>query len=65
MSEKCTKCGGDLGKYGAGASKKFINRGTRDYYCLDCLAEMFKVERSFIEKKIEYFKSQGCTLFPD
>ena len=46
-----------------GATKKLINRGTTTYYCLDCLAEAFDVDREEIERKIISFKEMGCTLF--
>ena len=61
---KCIGCGRDLSNDDIGATKKFINRGATEFYCIDCLAEHFKVERSFIEEKIEYFRAHGCTLFP-
>lgn len=44
-------------------TKKLINRGTEVYYCLDCLALAFDVERADLERKILEFKENGCTLF--
>ena len=64
MDGKCRKCGKDLTPDEIGASRKFINRGTTEFVCLDCLAERFKVSRQLLEDKIEYLRQHGCTLFP-
>ena len=61
---KCIGCGCDLTGDDIGATKKFINRGAVEFYCLDCLAARFGVKRSLIEEKIEYLRQRGCTLFP-
>ena len=60
----CEKCKKPLTSDDIGATKKFINRGATQYYCLDCLAERFKVTRAYLEEKIEYLRKNGCTLFP-
>lgn len=44
-------------------TKKLINRGTKKYFCVDCLAEAFEVRPEDIREKIRYFKEMGCTLF--
>ena len=61
--EYCRKCGKELTSDEIGATKKLVNRGSKVYYCLDCLAEAFDITRGDIEKKIEYFREMGCTLF--
>lgn len=61
--EHCKKCGKELTVDEIGATKKLVNRGSRVFYCLDCLAEAFDITREDIEKKIAYFKETGCTLF--
>lgn len=61
--EYCRKCKKELVPDEIGATKKLVNRGSTVYYCLDCLAEAFDIDREDIEKKIEYFKEMGCTLF--
>ena len=43
--------------------KKFINRGSTEFMCKGCLADDLNVPEELIDKKIEYFKKQGCTLF--
>ncbi len=61
--ECCKKCGRILSPDEIAITKKLVNRGTTVYYCIDCLAEAFDVERIDIEEKIDYFKKAGCTLF--
>lgn len=63
MNYRCTKCGKLLTKDDIGASKKFINRGAKEFICIDCLAGHFKCPVGLIQRKIEYFKSIGCSLF--
>ena len=64
MEAKCIKCGKELEPDEIGATKKFINRGAVEFFCLDCLAERFKVPRSLLEEKIEFLRENGCALFP-
>ena len=64
MDCKCAKCGALLTSDEIGATKKFINKGSTEFYCLDCLAERFKVKRGYLEEKIEFLRNNGCTLFP-
>ncbi len=60
---RCLKCQRALKPVEIGATKKFINRGAKEYYCLSCLADEFHVSEELLLQKIEYFKKQGCTLF--
>ena len=59
----CIKCGKELAYNDIGAYKKFINRGSKQFMCRKCLADELNVSVELINKKIEYFKMQGCTLF--
>jgi len=43
---------------------KLIDRGAKEYLCLDCLAAFFSCDRELLLKKAEQFRKQGCTLFP-
>ncbi len=61
--EYCRRCRKTLSADEVAMTKKLVNRGTTVYYCMDCLAEMFDVERKDIEEKIAYYKRSGCTLF--
>lgn len=60
----CKNCGKVLTPNEIGLTKKLINRGSTEFYCMDCLAEIFKCDKSLLEKKIEQFRKQGCVLFP-
>lgn len=57
------QCGRCLTFNEIGAYKKFVNRGSREFLCKDCLARKLDVTVEEIDKKIEQFKLQGCTLF--
>lgn len=60
---RCIRCEKELNSIDIGAYKKFINRGSTAFMCKKCLADDLHVPEEFIDKKIEYFKKQGCTLF--
>ena len=59
----CIRCSKMLTYNDVGAYKKFINRGSTEFMCKSCLADELNVSEELIDKKIEHFKKQGCTLF--
>lgn len=60
----CYVCGKDnLSKDEIGITKKLIDRKTKQFYCLSCLAEYLEVTEEELLDKIEEFKDEGCTLF--
>lgn len=59
----CMRCGKELTFNEIGAHKRFINRGSTSFLCKGCLAERLGVTPEDIDRKIEEFKEQGCTLF--
>ena len=59
----CMQCGRELTYNDIGAHRKFINRGSREFLCKGCLARKLGVTVEDIDRKIEQFKAQGCTLF--
>ena len=59
----CIICGSDLDPDEISLTKKLINRGTKQYMCLKCLARKFEVSESALHDKIAYFREMGCTLF--
>ena len=62
--QKCISCGkNDLSKDEIGINLKLICEGTKNFYCLDCLADVLDVSVQDILDKIEEFKDAGCTLF--
>ena len=44
-------------------TRKLINRGTMQYFCLACLADHFQITEDILREKIREFKAMGCTLF--
>ena len=60
---RCIRCGKELNTIDIGAYKKFINRGSTEFMCKCRLADDLNVSEELIDKKIEYFKKQVCTLF--
>ncbi|MBR3469757.1 MAG: hypothetical protein IKH28_08700 [Lachnospiraceae bacterium] len=62
--ENCYICGkANLKKDEIALTKKLINRKTKQFYCLACLAEHLEVTEEELLEKIEEFKNEGCTLF--
>jgi len=60
----CFVCGKEnLNRNDIGLTKKLLDKETKRFYCLDCLAEYLEVETEFLLAKIEEFKEQGCDLF--
>ena len=43
--------------------RRLISREAEEYLSKACLAEKMKTTEAEIERKIEHFKSIGCTLF--
>ena len=65
MSARCRKCGRDLTGDEIAVTKKLVNRGASEFFCISCLAELFQVTPEVIKERIAYFRSAGCTLFAD
>ena len=65
MKKKCCYiCGKEaLSKNEIGLTKKLLDKDSKRFYCLDCLAEYLEVDIEFLLAKLEEFKEQGCNLF--
>ena len=64
IKQKCISCGrNDLSKDEIGINLKLIGENTKNFYCLDCLADVLAVSVQDILDKIEEFKEEGCALF--
>ncbi|MBQ6288908.1 MAG: hypothetical protein IJK71_06665 [Clostridia bacterium] len=61
--DKCVRCGAFLTKDETALTRKLINRGATEFFCLSCLASHFQLSEEILRKKIEEFKAMGCTLF--
>ncbi|MBQ4075707.1 MAG: hypothetical protein IJD39_10970 [Clostridia bacterium] len=59
----CSRCGKDLTANETGLSRKLINRGTKEFFCLQCLSADFKVSVDSLIRMIDDFRRAGCTLF--
>ena len=59
----CCQCGKTVSRDEIAVTKKLINRGTSDYFCVPCLAAYFEVQPEAIQERIAYFRASGCTLF--
>ena len=59
----CKECEKLLDRDEIAIYRRLIYRDAEEYLCKTCLAKDLKVEKAEIEKKIEHFKSIGCTLF--
>ncbi len=60
---ECKNCKKTLTNDEIGLTKKLINRGSTEFYCIDCLADIFKCDKALLEKKTEQFRKMGCALF--
>ena len=62
--KQCYVCGkGALTKDEIGLTKKLIDKKSKIFYCITCLAESLEVTEEELVAKIEEFKEEGCTLF--
>lgn len=63
-NKKCYMCGKTpLTKDEIGLTRKLIDRKTKIFYCLSCMAEYLEVTQEELLAKVETFKDEGCTLF--
>jgi len=59
----CMKCAKQLNMDEIAIYKRLVDRGAVKCLCKECLAQKLGCEPAVIERKIEYFKEIGCTLF--
>ena len=60
---RCRGCGRVLTRDEIALTRKLINRGATEYFCLTCLATHFQVPEDILREKIRQFREMGCTLF--
>lgn len=60
---RCISCAAVLTGDEIAMTRKMINRGATEFFCLHCLAEHFRVSEDVLRQKIAEFKAMGCTLF--
>ena len=62
--KNCYSCKKEaLSKIEIALTKKLLDKDSKRFYCLDCLAEYLEVDTEFLLAKVEEFKEQGCDLF--
>ena len=59
----CVRCGKTLLKNDIGLTRKMVNRGATEFYCISCLSDHFQIPEVTLHEKIKEFKEMGCTLF--
>ena len=64
---RCRKCNEKLSADERAVYKRLIDRSAADpdLLCRCCLAASLGVTPEVIDRKIEHFRSVGCTLFAD
>ena len=56
----CYVCGkNDLSKDEIGLTKKLIDKESKVFYCIECLAEQLEVTVEELENKLADFKAEG------
>ena len=60
----CVACGKErLTRDEIGLTRKLVNRGAAECFCLRCLAERFRVTEEQLLELARAFRENGCTLF--
>ena len=59
----CFKCCRMLTADEIAIYKRLVSRAAEKFQCKTCLAKDMKVEESDIDRKIDFFRRHGCTLF--
>ena len=60
---RCVRCGAVLVKDDVALTRKMVNRGAQEFFCVSCLADHFELTEEILREKIREFKAMGCTLF--
>ena len=60
---KCISCGRELDGDDIGITRKLINRGAQDFYCVKCLSVRFGISEEDVRRLIENCRAAGCSLF--
>ena len=63
MTSLCKACKKPLSLDEIAVTKKLVNRGAAEFYCVSCLAARFEVTPADVIERIDYFRKSGCTLF--
>ena len=61
---RCVECGKEIGTLDEGLTRKLINRGAKEFLCMECLCRRFDVSEELLREKARQFRRSGCALFP-
>ena len=61
----CRHCQRPLTKDEVALTRKLVNRGATEFYCITCLARHYEVTEETLWERAEYWKKNGCTLFEE
>lgn len=63
MSAQCIVCTRAVTRDEIAMTRKLVNRGAEQFYCLPCLARRFDATLPQLLERMQAFKDMGCTLF--
>ena len=59
----CIVCGNNVEKISKALCQKLIDKKTKKWMCLSCLANYLDTDEEELLQKAQEFKDEGCTLF--
>lgn len=62
-SIKCCTCEAEVEQVSIALCKKLLDKNTKKFFCLKCLADYLDITVEDLLEKAADFKAQGCTLF--
>lgn len=63
MQKTCYNCDRPVLKDVVALNRKLLDRSTKRFLCLTCLAKYLDCTEDDLSRKIEEFREQGCALF--
>lgn len=63
MKIKCEACQRNITKKIKALNKKLISRNTKQFLCIECLANFLQTTVEDLNEKIKQFEEEGCELF--
>ena len=61
--ELCIACRRAVSSDEMAMTRKLINRGATQFFCIPCLARRFDAAEAELYERMQAFKDMGCTLF--
>ena len=60
---KCFICGNEVDKVAKALYQKLIDRKSKKWMCMSCLANHLETDEEELFQKAQEFKDEGCALF--